>query len=198
MLCEGVFCKKMDSLNLCGEKVSEVVEKGNVESSHETVSSGGVQGKLGRGLAVMPPSDASCTLSSSSRMAASFFSERRKMAAPFFSERRTLSFSSASPMSEVVGIGNVESSHETVSSGGVQGRLGRGLPVMPPSDVSGILSSFSASPVSEVVDIGNVESSHDSVSSGGVQGRLGRGLPVMPPSDASGILSSSSRMAASF
>ena len=72
MQCEGVFCKKMDSLNLCGEKVSEVVEKGNVESSHETVSSGGVQGKLGRGLAVMPPSDASCTLSSSSRMAASF------------------------------------------------------------------------------------------------------------------------------
>ena len=44
MQCEGVFCKKMDSLNLCGEKVSEVVEKGNVESSHETVSSGGVQG----------------------------------------------------------------------------------------------------------------------------------------------------------
>ena len=44
MHCEGVFCKKMDSLNLCGEKVSEVVEKGNVESSHETVSSGGVQG----------------------------------------------------------------------------------------------------------------------------------------------------------
>ena len=83
MHCEGVFCKKMDSLNLCGEKVSEVVEKGNVESSHETVSSGGVQGKLGRGLAVMPPSDASGTLSSSSRMAASFFSERRKMAAPF-------------------------------------------------------------------------------------------------------------------
>ena len=78
MQCEGVFCSKM-----------EVVEKGNVESSHETVSSGGVQGKLGRGLAVMPPSDASGTLCSS-RMAAPFFSERRKMAAPFFSERRKM------------------------------------------------------------------------------------------------------------
>ena len=51
------------------------------------------------------------------------------------------SFSPASSVSEVDEKGNAESSHETVSSGEVQGGLGRGLPVMPPSDASGTLSS---------------------------------------------------------
>ena len=69
----------------------------------------------------------------------------------------------------------MEGSHETVSSGGrVQEGLGRGLPVMPPSDVSGSPLSFCpASPVSEVEDNGNEERSHETVSSGGVQGKLG-------------------------
>ena len=69
-----------------------------------------------------------------------------------------------------------------MSSGEVQGDLGRGLPEMPPS-VGGISKSFSpARPESVVDENENVEGSHETVSSGGVQGGLGRGLPVMPPS----------------
>ena len=50
----------------------------------------------------------------------------------------------------------MESSHETASSGGVHGGLGRGLTVMPPS-VYGILISFSpARPVSVVDENENV------------------------------------------
>ena len=80
----------------------------------------------------------------------------------------------------------MEGSHVTESSGGVQGGLGRGLPVMPPSDVSGTPLSFSpVSAVSEGEDNENVEGSHDTLGHGGVQGGLGRGLPVMPPSDVS-------------
>ena len=80
----------------------------------------------------------------------------------------------ASPVSEVEGNENVEGSHDTVSCGGVQEGLGRGLPVMPPRDVSGSTLSFCpASPVSEVEDNGNEERSHETVSSGGVQGKLG-------------------------
>ena len=44
----------------------------------------------------------------------------------------------ASPVSEVEGNENVEGSHDTVSCGGDQDGLGRGLTVMPPRDVSGI------------------------------------------------------------
>merc|ERR1712020_42144 len=80
------------------------------------------------------------------------------------------SFSPSSSVSEVDEKGNAESSHETLSSGEVQGGLGRGLPVMPPSDASGTLSSSIVPPVSEVVDIGNAESSHETLSSGEVQG----------------------------
>ena len=61
------------------------------------MSSGEVQGDLGRGLPEMPPSDVSGS---------------------------PLSFCPASPVSEVKDNGNEERSHETVSSGGVQGKLG--------------------------------------------------------------------------
>ena len=67
-----------------------------------------------------------------------------------------------------------------MSSGEVQGDLGRGLPEMPPS-VDGISLSFSPARPESVVDE-NVEGSHETASSGGVQGGLGRGLTVMPPS----------------
>ena len=77
---------------------------------------------------------------------------------------------------------NVEGSHETASSGGVQGGLGRGLTVMPPS-VDGTPKSISpARPESVVDETKNVEGSHETASSGGVQGGLGRGLTVTPPS----------------
>merc|ERR1712020_97206 len=77
---------------------------------------------------------------------------------------------------------NVESSHETASSGGVQGGLGRGLTVMPPSVDGTPMSISPARPVSEVDGTKNVEGSHETASSGGVQGGLGRGLTVTPPS----------------
>ena len=97
------------------------------------------------------------------------------------------SFPPASPVSEVEEDENVESSHDSVSHGGVQEGLGLGLHVMPPSDVSGIPLSLSpASTVFEVEDNANVEGSHDTVSCGGDQDGLGRGLPVMPPRDVSG------------
>merc|ERR1711911_495941 len=98
------------------------------------------------------------------------------------------SFPPPPPVSEVEDNENVESSQDSVSRGGVQEGLGRGLPVMPPSDVSGSTLSFSpASTVSEVEGNENVEGSHDTVSCGGVLDGLGLGLPVMPPSDVSGI-----------
>ena len=65
--------------------------------------------------------------------------------------RSPLSFCPASPVSEVEDNGNEERSHETVSSGGVQGGLGRGLTVMPPS-VDGISISFSPARPESVVD----------------------------------------------
>ena len=48
-----------------------------------------------------------------------------------------LSLSPASIVSEVEDNVNVEGSHDTVSCGGDQDGLGRGLTVMPPRDVSG-------------------------------------------------------------
>ena len=90
------------------------------------------------------------------------------------------SFSPASLVPEVEENENVESSHETVSSGGVQGS----------TNVEGSHEAVSSGGVQGST---NVEGSHETVSSGGVQGS-GRGLAVMPPSDMSGKLSSCSAL----
>ena len=67
----------------------------------------------------------------------------------------------------------MESSHETVSSGGVQGS-------------SNVESSHETVSNGGVQGSSNVEGSHESVSSGGDKGGLGRGLAVMPPSCGNG------------
>ena len=80
------------------------------------------------------------------------------------------SFSPATDVNVVDENKNAESSHETASSGEVQGGLGRGLAEMPPSVDGNPMSSSPATLVDVVDENENVEGSHETASSGGVQG----------------------------